>query len=318
MKILGNEKLLSQIEGMLRSGRLPHACIITGPRGSGKKTLARMLASAAVCLGEMPPCGLCEGCAKAEKDIHPDIERVKRERGEITISQVRSLRASLYTRPNESPRKVAIIEEADKLNTNAQNGLLTVLEEPPSAVLLILVAENESELLPTIRSRCVHFRMEPLTEELIIQGIKKKNPLFSDAEAIKIVKKAEGSLGRALELLDTEDEGRLASEIVRAVASGNKRSVASSVLALEGLKREQISEELREVKGFLAGAAAVKYKKREYYPAEEDKLLAEHLSIKQILRLSMECDKLSQYCESNVGTGHISGALISILSEGLI
>jgi len=302
---------------MLQAGRLPHACIISGARGTGKRTLARFLSSVAVCLGSNPPCGECEGCLKAEKDIHPDIERVRREREEISVLQVRSLRASLYTRANEAPRKVAIIEEADRMNDSAQNALLKILEEPPSDVLIIMITENDKELLPTISSRCVHFRMEPLKDEQIIDEIKRRLSGISDEVALRAARKSEGSLGRALELINAEDEGRIASGLISAVLSGDKRDIVTLALALEGMKREQISGELLELKRLLAGAAAAKYKKKENCTSEEERLLSERVSIKKLMSLSAECDKLSLYCDSYVGAGHISGALVSLLSEGL-
>jgi DNA polymerase-3 subunit delta' len=324
LKIIGNDKLISQIDGMLRSGRLFHACIISGPRGSGKKTLARYLAQAAVCGGEEPPCGRCEGCVKADKDIHPDIDRVKRERGEITIEQVRSLRASLYTRANEAPRRVSIIEEADKMNRNAQNALLTVLEEPPSAVLLILIAENEEELLPTIRSRCIRLRMSPLPDDLLAGELKRRFPSLTEENARLAAGRSGGFLGQAAERLDKEKSG-YAAVLAGSLACRGKKEIIKAALPLEGLKREQISEALGELSSILAGAAALKVasgepatcggKKREYYPTEEEKLLSERLDIKEILRLNAECARLSDYCDANVGTGHITGALISLFSE---
>jgi DNA polymerase-3 subunit delta' len=317
LNIAGNEKLISQVRNILESGRLWHACIIAGPRGSGKRTFARFLAVAAVCIGKKPPCGKCEGCVKAEKDIHPDIERMRRLPGkkEIVVDQIRSLRASLFTRANEAPRRVAIIEEADLMNENAQNALLKVLEEPPSSVLLVLLSENESELLPTIRSRCVLLRMEPLREEQMIREIKRRYPDIPDRDAKTAANMAGGILGRALENLDIGAGGKIASEIAGAVASGNWEEIITSVLRIEKLKREQIPAELAELKKILAGAAAVKFNRSGYCPTEEERLLAGKMSAGAIVRLGAELEKLMYYCQANVGAGHIAGDLISKLTE---
>ena len=315
MKIIGNGKLLAQIEEMLQNGRMFHACIVSGPRGSGKKTLAGFLAKAAVCLEKTPPCGHCEGCLKAQKEIHPDMERVKRERGEITIEQVRSLRASLYTRANEAPRKVAVIEEADKMNRSAQNALLTVLEEPPSDVLLILIAENEEELLPTIRSRCVKFRMAPLQNEEIINELKSRDPSMTTAAAKHAAARSGGYLGRALELSTGSVAEGYAEKMAAAMAKGDKKAIICAVLPIESLKREQIEAVLEDLRGILSGAAIIQSGKKEYEPSGEERILSERKTINELLRLSRGCARLQEYCEANVGTGHITGALIRLISE---
>jgi DNA polymerase-3 subunit delta' len=254
---------------------------------------------------------------------------VKRERGEITIEQVRSLRASLYTRANEAPRRVSIIEEADKMNRNAQNALLTVLEEPPSDVLLILIAENEEELLPTIRSRCIRLIMSPLPNDLLTGELRRRFPSLTEENARLAAGRSGGFLGQAAEQLEKEKSG-YAAALAGSLARRGKKEIIRAALPLEGLKREQISEVLGDLSSILAGAAALKVassgpatsgpatsggKKREYYPSAEEKLLSERLDIKEILRLNAECARLSDYCNANVGTGHITGALISLFSE---
>lgn len=315
MIIKGNKKLLSQIEEMLKSGRFFHACIITGAHGTGKKTLAGFLASAAVCIGDQPPCGHCEGCKKAEKHIHPDIERVKRERGEITIEQVRSLRASLYTRANEAPRRIAIIEEADRMNRSAQNAILTVLEEPPSDVLLIFVSENEYELLPTIRSRCVTLRMTPLPASVISAELRSADASITSDVADEIARRAGGSLGLAKELVGSLQKNSVTTSIIRALMSKKPINVIRAVLALEGMKREDIAPIINDLRYAFAGAAALKIRKGEYYPSEEEMLLYNVMDKKKLLRLSDGCARIAEYCDANVGTGHITGALIQELTN---
>lgn len=138
-------------------GRLSHAYIISGPPGSGADALADLLAAAYVCSGEGDkPCGSCPGCRKANERIHPDIIRLTVPEGKriITVEQVRQLRADAYIRPNEAPRKVYIIEDAQAMNDSAQNALLKVLEDGPRYLSFLLLTQNSQQLLPTIRSRC--------------------------------------------------------------------------------------------------------------------------------------------------------------------
>lgn len=141
------------LDRLLGAERLSHAYLITGP---GREEFARRMAAALLCTGEKKPCGSCPHCRKTAAGIHPDVTCLRSEEGkaEITVDQVRRLRADAYIRPNEGERKLYLIEEAQRLNPSAQNALLKVLEEGPAYVVFLLTAEGAGQLLPTIRSRC--------------------------------------------------------------------------------------------------------------------------------------------------------------------
>lgn len=135
--------------------RLTHAYILSG---SGAGSLARRIAAAMVCeAASGRPCGFCRHCRKAMAGIHPDIITTSTQDGRagILVGQARSLRSDAYVVPNEADRKVYIIDPADKMNPQAQNALLKVLEEPPGFTSFLLIAENTSALLETVRSRCI-------------------------------------------------------------------------------------------------------------------------------------------------------------------
>ena len=137
-------------------GRLSHAYIIEGPVKETVHALADHLARAYVCSSGDRPCGVCSNCRKAAGNVHPDIIRISlaEDKREIVVGQIRQLRTEAYIRPNEADRKVFIIEDAQAMNENAQNALLKVLEDGPSYLSFLLLAENAQQLLTTIRSRC--------------------------------------------------------------------------------------------------------------------------------------------------------------------
>lgn len=143
--------------------QLSHAYLITGGSRESRCAYAKRLAAAYLCREERGPCGLCRHCRKAEAGIHPDITCVGllEDKREISVGQIRALRADVYIRPNEAERKVYLIDPADKMNDEAQNALLKVLEEGPAYAAFLLLAEQPGQMLTTIRSRCEQLSLPP-------------------------------------------------------------------------------------------------------------------------------------------------------------
>ena len=145
-----------------QTGDTLQACIISAPSAEESLRAARERAAALLCTGEgKRPCGHCRSCRKVQAGIHPDLitaGRLADDRGrlkkEISIDQIRQLRADACILPNEAERKVYIISEADTMNTAAQNAALKLLEEPPNGAVFLLCVKNPQLLLSTVRSRC--------------------------------------------------------------------------------------------------------------------------------------------------------------------
>ncbi len=172
--VWGNEALRHRLGSALRTGSLPHACILEGPEGTGKHTIARQIAAALVCaerhLPNKPiPCLSCRECRRISENKSPDLITVGLEEDKVTIGveTVRFLREDVRLLPNDSDHKIYIIENADRMTVQAQNALLLTLEEPPAYVHFILLCEHSGLLLETIRSRAPVFRTQPLTREQI-------------------------------------------------------------------------------------------------------------------------------------------------------
>lgn len=197
--LTGNERLKKQLSQQERGRGLSHAYIISGPAGSGKHALARQLAAAMLCTGQGErPCGRCAACLKTAKGIHPDVTSVTGpEAGKpITVDRVRALRADAYIRPNEGERKVYLLEEADKMNSSAQNAMLKLLEEGPPYAAFLLIAGNAGGLLQTVCSRCEELSLTPGTEPVGGE---------TDRERLDLAGKLADALERSgeLELLET-------------------------------------------------------------------------------------------------------------------
>ena len=164
--LAGNNQIKQQLAHRDGGRGLGHAYILSGPSGSGKHTLGRLLSSAMVCQeeGNRRPCGSCPPCRKAAGGIHPDIITISGPDGKpISVDQVRQLRSDAHIRPNEAQRKVYLLERADRMNQSAQNAMLKLLEEGPAYAVFLLLAENGGGLLSTIRSRCETLNLLPLT-----------------------------------------------------------------------------------------------------------------------------------------------------------
>ena len=143
--------------------RLSHAYILSAPSREEGLEMAKELSMMALCsAGGETPCGTCRNCRKVLSGIHPDVSFVRRlvddkgkEKKEIVVDQIRYLVADASILPNEAQRKIYIIDQAELMNTEAQNAALKLLEEPPSWLILALCTVNAHRLLPTVRSRCV-------------------------------------------------------------------------------------------------------------------------------------------------------------------
>lgn len=159
--LAGCERVKTSVCGAISSDRLPHAILIEGDKGTGRHTLASYIAKAAVCGGENRPCGNCRDCHLAEISSHPDITVTGALDGKknISVSQIRALRADAYVKPHSAAKRVFIIDGADTMNEQSQNAILKVLEEPPETVVFILIAESKSALLETVVSRCTVFSL---------------------------------------------------------------------------------------------------------------------------------------------------------------
>lgn len=190
----GNEILKEQLSRQERGRGLSHAYIISGLAGSGRHTLARLLAAAMLCTSQgEKPCGRCGPCVKVSKGLHPDVSVITGpgEGKPVTVDQVRALRSDAYIRPNEGERKVYLLEGADQMNSSAQNAMLKLLEEGPPYAAFLLLAENSGGLLQTVRSRC---------EELALIPAEQREAALPDPERMEQVKQLADALERAGEM----------------------------------------------------------------------------------------------------------------------
>ncbi len=188
---------------MLKSGRIPHALMFTGIDGVGKSKAALSLAMACNCLNPDVSsgysCGHCSACLRISEKIHPDVTVIHPEGGVIKIAAIRSLGEILSMKPFEGFLRVGIIVDAHLMNASAGNALLKILEEPPEKTLIVLTARQNTDLLPTIVSRCQNIRFNPVPSSMLADALIKRHGFGQDESSI-IAAMSGGSFSRAISM----------------------------------------------------------------------------------------------------------------------
>ena len=198
--LLGNQRLRDNLTQSLGRGHISHFYLISGPKGSGRHTLAKLLAAAILCRGESKPCMSCTPCRKVMENNHPDFITVEDPEHKTTaVKIVRQYREDMFIRPNESDYKVYLFPQ--ELGIEGQNALLKILEEPPSYGVFILLTDNPEKILPTVRSRCTELKLQSIPEKLLHRQLHQDFPDAAEADLEAAISRSGGFLGPAREIL---------------------------------------------------------------------------------------------------------------------
>jgi DNA polymerase-3 subunit delta' len=199
-EVIGHVRPLGLLARSLGRGALPPSLLFSGPDGVGKRLVARAVAQALNCLSPngFDGCGRCAACRRIAAGTHPDVVvEEPPDSGPIKVEPVRALIAAAAYRPFEGRRRVIVIDDADRLNVDAQDALLKSLEEPGPSSVFILVSSKPETLLPTVRSRCARVNFGRLLAGDIAQALVERHH-YKAEEAHAVAAIADGSLGRAL------------------------------------------------------------------------------------------------------------------------
>lgn len=205
--LLGNRTTEQQLLAAARQQHLSHAYLLTGPAGSGKKTLAHWMSRVFMCSDG--GCGECLTCQKIEKRVHPDViwaEPYKKS-GIYPVEQIRDIRKDALIYPNEGTHKIYIIPNVENMNGNAQDAFLKILEEPPEFVIFILLCNDESKLLQTILSRVVRYSMALPEQNDALEYLRAHSDA-DDGRLRQALGMSGGNIGQALALLQDETTAR--------------------------------------------------------------------------------------------------------------
>ena len=212
--IIGQEQIKEHLQNALSTGKISHAYIINGEKSSGKEFIAKIFAMALQCEQEgVEPCNECRSCKQALSKNQPDIIYVSHEKpNTISVDDIRAqVNNDVAIKPYSSKYKVYIINEAEKMTTQAQNAILKTLEEPPAYAVILLLVSNMNSLLPTILSRCVTLNMKPVRDELIRKFLMEELQV-PDYKANVCVGFARGNVGKAKLLASSEEFENIKAE----------------------------------------------------------------------------------------------------------
>lgn len=202
-EILGQSYAKKVLKNSLKTGRISHAYLFFGPEGVGKELTARIFAQALLCekRGNSDPCNRCISCIKVCSNTHPDFKIIEpEERGlTIKIDQIREIQKDIFYRPLQSNLKIYILKEVEKMNIEASNCFLKILEEPPPYGIFILITTNLLQISETIVSRCQLIRFELLKKEDVVKLLKDKLRELPQKEIELISNLCCGEAGIALE-----------------------------------------------------------------------------------------------------------------------
>lgn len=265
-KIIGHEHIISHLQNAISMDKVSHAYILNGPEKSGKMMIAEAFAQTLQCeKGGTEPCMECHSCKQAMGKNQPDIIYVTHEKpNTISVDDVRTqINNDIVVKPYSSKRKIYIVDEAEKMNVQAQNALLKTIEEPASYAVILLLTTNADMFLPTILSRCVRLNLKAVPDEEIRAFLMKEYQV-PDYQADVCVAFAQGNVGKAIQLASSDSFNELKNSALQLLKRLDDIDLYEMTEAVK-----QISEYKLQVKDYF-DLMMVWYRDILYYKATND------------------------------------------------
>ncbi len=298
-----NRLVKDELNTAMDNDSLSHAIIIEGAKGTGKQTIAKIIAQYCVCSSEnSKPCGTCRNCLKAKALAHPDIKIVDGSADSrlINVASIREIRSDAYILPNEAEKKAYLILNCDKMLSQAQNAFLKVFEEPPKNVTFILTCKSSTSLLETIRSRARILSLFPADENEAVEAVERILPQSEKSDIINAVINCGGNIGNAVDILTNgggTEEQLTAEQIAQSILLPKKLELlkCSAKLSSDRVFADKTLAKLYEIL-----AEAVKINAGAESVNISAKPLAERLTRKRLFELMDKVDEARYRVERNI------------------
>ena len=307
--LLGNERLRENISRSIHRGHISHFYLISGPEGSGKHTLAQLMAAAILCQDDQRPCLKCAVCRKVLSGNHPDYITVDDpEKKSVPVDLIRQARADIFVRPNEADKKIYLFPRAQDMGVPAQNALLKILEEPPAYGVFFLLADNPEKLLPTIRSRCTELKMTALPQNLLRNHLQNLFPQADPADVDAAISRSGGYLGQAKQLLE-EDAVRCphTETFIQCFSTRDTMGLLHLLVPMERWKRDQFLSVLTRWEEALQNALVCRSGMQALSASVRQ--LSTARSSAELLSAIRHIQKAIDYTQGNVSVAAICGYL---------
>lgn len=286
--IIGQEMIKEHLQNALKTGNVSHAYIINGERSSGKEFIANIFAMALQCeQGGVEPCNKCHSCKQALTNNQPDIIRITHEKpNTISVDDIREqINNDMAIKPYASPKKIYIMNEAEKMSVSAQNALLKTLEEPPEYGVIILLTTNLSAMLQTILSRCLVLNMKPVSDEKVKKFLMSEMQI-PDYKAEVCAAFARGNIGKAKLLAMSEDFDKIKEEAVTLLKYIDDMEISEIAQAIKRMNEYKL-----EINDFL-DVLAIWYRDALLFKATND---ANHLIFREEIQYIKKTASKSTY-----------------------
>ncbi|MFH5186718.1 DNA polymerase III subunit delta' [Paenibacillus sp. TAB 01] len=240
--IQGQEQVKRILQNSLRTDKVSHAYIFTGPSGTGRRQMALAFAQALYC--QVLPddaCGECLDCRKVEHGNHPDLHWVRPDGASIKIEQIRELQKQFSYKAGSSGLKMYVLEDADKMTVQAANSLLKFLEEPASRVVAVLITDNGNALLPTIKSRAQWIPFSPMSRHKMVAVLEQEgHPSVLIQPAVRLAAGPDA----ARELIVGNGFAEIRNLVIQLTKESMSRLPTALLTAQQKLAKSELSEHL--------------------------------------------------------------------------
>ena len=322
MRIYSKKNVLDSVSAMINGGRLAHAFLLFGEKGTGKKTLAEYIAMLLLCENGTA-CGTCRHCRRIQSNTHPDVIRPERSGKSLIYRRetVRGICSDAFVKPNDCDRKIYIFSDCENMEEGTQNLMLKLIEEPPDHAYFIFTATGRSAFLPTILSRVISLGVSECSEQECRDALADTGKYSAELidEAVSCFS---GNIGNCIDYLDGKEIAsyvETTKKIISGIISADEYTIIKALNDI-GDNREKIKEILSMTDRVIRDGCILRLnsdgtdiRRTGCYPYGAE-VLSQRMSFRRAEAIHEALNKTISQCDSNVNTAVAMSALGGLLA----